>query len=311
MANIFLQHDFSGLVKGSQPIAQRFQSKIYKATLKNEKNGYERDVAIEIYNPGVFKTAEEKKAFHDEMLIQSTIYHPCLHSALHFVIAINDEDSCQVVTPFMEHGDLGAFLREVSKGNAPENWPTIQSIIIFGIAAGMASLHQSGYIHRNLKPENVLLDSNYYPQITDYGLAIKYEEGKEQKLSVGTPIYMAPEVVDDVHYTNKIDVFSYGMILYHILTLRRPWCDKKDITTFKLLKLIIDGERPEIKKGEINDGWKDLIQRCWNNDPDKRPSFIQIVNFIKDNHQDLFDAISVDEEMLDDYIERVSANLHF
>lgn len=65
----------------------------------------------------------------------------------------------------MEYGDLNKFLEEISKGNALQNWSTIQSIII---------------LHQNLKPENVVFDDKYFPQITDFELAIKFFCKKNQ-----------------------------------------------------------------------------------------------------------------------------------
>lgn len=64
----------------------------------------------------------------------------------------------------------------------------------------------------NLKPEKVLLNDNYYPQITNFRSSIKFEDGKEQTLSVCIPLYIAPEVMNDEHYTSKIDVFSLNGI---------------------------------------------------------------------------------------------------
>jgi serine/threonine protein kinase len=99
--------------------------------------------------------------------------------------------------------------------------------ILVGVAAGVAHAHERGVIHRDLKPQNVLVDAVHIPRVVDFGLA-KIEE-QESGLtrtgaSLGTPFYMAPEQFMGASQVGpKADVFSLGVMLYELITLERPF----------------------------------------------------------------------------------------
>lgn len=116
------------------------------------------------------------------------------------------------------------------------------------------------------------------------------------------PIYTAPELLENSNYTNKVDVFSYGLIIYYFLTLEVPWSHIEGIDSYELSKLVSEGKRPELQDKEIPNCWKKLIEKCWSNDPNNRPSFNKIVEMLIENKEDFFDLSLVDEEQLDDYI---------
>lgn len=89
----------------------------------------------------------------------------------------------------------------------------------------MKYIHKEGILHRNLKPENILLDSNYYPIISDFLLSQKFSQPLTKSIqiplqkAVGTPLYMAPELtLEDEFYGIGVDVFAFAMIAYEILT---------------------------------------------------------------------------------------------
>jgi serine/threonine protein kinase len=83
-----------------------------------------------------------------------------------------------------------------------------------GIAHGMAHVHSLGIIHRDLKPANILLDQDFLPRICDFGISLfDGDESASMARKVGTPRFMAPELMTLAKYGNKIDVYSYGMLL--------------------------------------------------------------------------------------------------
>lgn len=85
-----------------------------------------------------------------------------------------------------------------------------------GISSGMNYLHQLSIIHRDLKPSNILLDQQFHPKIADFG--ISRSECESTMTSIGTPYYMAPEMIASTKYDHKVDVYSFAMVLLQLFT---------------------------------------------------------------------------------------------
>jgi TPR repeat protein len=166
-----------------------------------------------------------------------------------------------------EHGSLHDMLDDESIGNAPPAWgSTAKQIVLFGVAEGMAWLHGHRIMHRNLHPANILLDDNLYPLIGDGGVTRNYSRW---------PALMAPEILAGEKYKSKIDVWSYGMIVYQIVA-GVPLFDPG--TPFQTLKeSILAGRIPEISSA-LPPGFDDLIRRCLSREPGLRPTFEVILN---------------------------------
>lgn len=277
--------------------------------------GPKKECAIKFLKSSLFDTPEARDHSIREFKCHASLNHEAVLKLIGFNIPTEKGKDYTTITEFMPNDTLDRLLEKVVKGEAPYNWETIQAINIFGIAAGMAYIHQHDIIHRDLKPSNIFLDENYHPKIGDFGLSKVFKEGTEdqidQTLGVGTPIYMAPEMIDNPHYSNKIDVYANSLVSYQLLTIQRPYSDKKSITAFSLFSDIQKGVRPTIREREISDSYLDLFERCWSGDPDRRPTFIQIVKEFIDFKDEYFDMSYIDEEEFDDYIGCVTKDLDF
>lgn len=93
-----------------------------------------------------------------------------------------------------------------------------QYLILLGIAEGMKHLHNSGIIHRNLHPSNILLDKKLYPHVSDFGYSIISDLLLSSIDSNEISPYLAPEIITNNLYTFKSDVYSFSIIAYHIIT---------------------------------------------------------------------------------------------
>ena len=144
----------------------------------------------------------------------------------------------------------------------------------------MAHIHSRGVIHRDLKPAEILLTENYEPRISDFGLSI-LNTPEKHILKCGTPIFMAPEVIDgDGFYGPAADVYSFAILLFFFYTDKIMFTGKKLITNIPTLyRTILEGTRLQIDPIIPDNSW-DLIVKCWDQDPKNRPSFDEIKKII-------------------------------
>ncbi|KAK8863860.1 hypothetical protein M9Y10_011551 [Tritrichomonas musculus] len=160
--------------------------------------------------------------------------------------------------------------------------PTIRSKIIFGVASTMKRVHNQMIIHRDLKLQNVFLDENLEPRIADFGLARVITPDVQMTMNIGTPIYMAPELFQgDTNYDSSVDVYAFAMFLYFMF-MPAPIFEPKIRSPNQMAIKIYNGQRP-LNDGSIPAHYWDLIQKCWDHSPLKRPTFADIVNILKDD----------------------------
>jgi serine/threonine protein kinase len=148
-----------------------------------------------------------------------------------------------------------------------------KTVIAYGVACGMKFLHHQNQIHLDLKPSNILLDAEFHPRICDFGmLTPSLNVNPDQTANPGTLVYMAPEMMNNMKETNKVDSFSYGMILYEMFTETKPFTD---FSPQEIQEKIRSGIRPEFPQN-IHPEMQRLISECWDGDATKRPSFENI-----------------------------------
>lgn len=186
-----------------------------------------------------------------------------------------EQDYNVLLLDYKEKGDLSNLL--YNRNMKFELTDQQKYIIILGLTLGMYYLHQHDVVHCDLKPQNILLDDNYYPYISDFGISksISQLEPMSSNFNGGTPIYTAPEKRNnkDVKDSFKTDVYSYSLVLYEILT-------PKPTKGSKLGELYRNPDfRPEINLLK-NDAQKKLIKWCWSAVPEERLDFKEIVKKI-------------------------------
>ena len=139
-------------------------------------------------------------------------------------------------------------------------------------------LHGKKLIHRDLKTHNLLLNSSWECKVADFGISTVNPTVTRAMTCIGTPVYMAPEVLSKNKYSEKADVFSFGVVLYEIFTGKLPYSDPPfdKMNQAQLMYQIVELEaRPPLDGLIIS--LQQLIRDCWNMDPRMRPSFAEII----------------------------------
>ena len=257
--------------------------------------------------------SEAVENLRNELNLQISLQHPSILQAYGYSIPIMGQGDFCLVLEYAPNKTLKEALQAEDKQISFDGWTqTKKAISIFGIAAGMLYMHQHNIMHRDLKSANILLDEHFYPKISDFAVAKSNKEGIEQMLQqtpTGTPAYMAPEILQQEPYNNKVDVFSFAIILYEIFTCKVPSEDPQNKNKFQLASFIM-GKRPTLND-RFPDFFKQLIEDCWAHDPNKRPSFAQILIRLKQAFEDeeIFDDDTYDRAEIKDYLEMVLADL--
>lgn len=234
------------------------------------------DVAIKVYS---FEehTLSALDAFHDirqEIIILSKLRdHPSIVRFIGFVM----QPRLRAVMELANHGSLKDLLKDSVKIPRLSLYQISRQI-----ASGLDFMHNRRVIHRDIKPDNILVFSltpEVNVKITDFGTA-NFLAPIGMKVLAGTPGFMAPEMFSytSYEYTTKVDVYSFAMVFYEMITKRRPFQEYQRIALPEALKR---GERPGYS--DIKDTFFGLLTMTelmivmWNQESTRRPAAGEVV----------------------------------
>lgn len=208
-------------------------------------------------------TEEEKEKLIEEVSILKTLDHPNILKVLEFY---QNEKYFFIVTEYLEGGELFDRIMEAQSFTEETAVATMEQIM-----SAVVYLHKHGFIHRDLKPENIIFetkDPNSKIKVIDFGTSCSYEKGNKLKKKLGTPYYIAPEVLKR-NYDEKCDVWSSGVIMYILLCGYPPFNGPNDKVIFQR---VVEGKFsfPEEDWSGISKQAKDLIKKMLCYDTAKR-----------------------------------------
>ncbi|GAB6029602.1 macrophage stimulating 1 receptor (c-met-tyrosine kinase) [Chamberlinius hualienensis] len=257
-------------------IGQGHFGRVYHGVLDYPGKSEPIHVAIKTLNNKEHTTDEEMEAFLNEGLMMKDFHH--INVLTLIGVCFRDNGIPMVIIPFMKHGDLLSYLRDAA------NTPTVKDLLNFGvqIAEGMKYLSDLKFVHRDLAARNCMLDEDYTVKVADFGLsrdvyesAYYCSENKKTKLPVK---WMAPESLELGQYSTKSDVWSFGVVLWELLTRGIP--PYPDVDNFDILRFLRSSRRmpqPSYCPNELYS----VMLNCWQEDSHRRPTFAELVDEVR------------------------------
>eukprot|EP01107_Rhizomastix_libera_P008390 TRINITY_DN2357_c0_g1_i1.p1 TRINITY_DN2357_c0_g1~~TRINITY_DN2357_c0_g1_i1.p1 ORF type:complete len:414 (+),score=126.53 TRINITY_DN2357_c0_g1_i1:2-1243(+) len=240
--------------------------------------GKYRGESVAVKQLSLFSMGEsEETKLENEVKIMAQLRSPFVVS---FYGAVKTADSVSIVLEYCKYGSLSSHLGQ-NKLNKE-----VKMLVALDCAKGMQFLHTNNFIHRDLKTDNVLMvslseKSPIRGKISDFGTSrvVGSKESQQMTAAVGTPSFVAPEVVGESssssEYSLPSDVYSFAMVLWHLFSEVEPYSDFK--TVFAIYAFVQSKKRLPLP---VNCPLNELIAKCWDQDPSERPTFDDIVIII-------------------------------
>ncbi|XP_027363896.1 serine/threonine-protein kinase CTR1-like [Abrus precatorius] len=233
------------------------------------------DVAVKILKAQGFDS-ERFEEFLKEVSLMRSLRHPNIVLLMGAVI---QPPKLSIVTEYLSRGSLFELLRMPNVELSLSEKRRLS--MAFDVANGMNYLHQRRppIVHRDLKSPNLLVDDSYTVKVGDFGLSrTKANTFLSSKTAAGTPEWMAPEVIRGEPSNEKCDVFSFGVILWELVTLQQPWRQFNPSQVVAAVGFM--GKRLEIPS-HVNPQAAALIELCWATEPWRRPSFSHVMKCLQ------------------------------
>src|SRR4051794_41012720 len=224
-----------------------------------------RTVAVKVLHAHLHSREEIRKRFDREAHAVARLHHP-------FILDVYDfsgpqADPSYLVTEFIRGTTLRAFADEHAFDP-----PELALVCLLPIAEALQHAHAAGVVHRDVKPENVMVREDGVVKLTDFGIAALLEPDEKFTVTgsiLGSPAHLAPETIEGKPADPRSDLFSFGTILYWLSCGKLPF---QATSPAALLRNILEGKRldPRLVRPSVSDAQARIIARCLETDPARR-----------------------------------------
>ncbi|MBA0603969.1 hypothetical protein Godav_016664 [Gossypium davidsonii] len=281
--------------------AQGAFGKLYRGTYNGE------DVAIKILerpenSPEKAQVMEQQ--FQQELMMLATLKHP---NIVRFIGACRKPMVWCIVTEYAKGGSVRQFLTRRQNRAVPLKLAVKQAL---DVARGMAYVHGLGFIHRDLKSDNLLIAADKSIKIADFGVARIEVQTEGMTPETGTYRWMAPllllvgkyspetlkktpivvhsEMIQHRPYTQKVDVYSFGIVLWELITGMLPF---QNMTAVQAAFAVVNkGVRPVVPN-DCLPVLSEIMIRCWDTNPEVRPPFTEIVKMLENAETEILTTV--------------------
>lgn len=196
------------------------------------KSQHDWKLAVKTYEKFRLKEPQKMKNLQREITILRLIKHP---NILRLLFSIEDRRQVHLITEHVE-GDLMGMVKKSEHKRLEEG---VASRLFRQVVQAVGHLHSHQIIHRDIKMENILVDSTGHVKLIDFGFAIQVPEGKKMEIYCGTPQCMSPQIIRQQPFDGKAaDVWALGIVLFHLTHGRFPF---KALTEKELYRMILTG----------------------------------------------------------------------
>src|ERR1039457_1318571 len=220
-----------------------------------------QSVALKFLTEEASRNQRLLERFHGEVRVARLVSHPNVCR----VYDIGEIEGMPFISmEYVDGEDLAELLLRIGRLPYDKALETARKL-----CAGLAAAHERGVIHRDLKPQNIMMNKRGEVVIMDFGLAAIADQLSGDEVRNGTPAYMAPEQLKGAEVTARSDIYALGLVLYEIFTGKKPF-DAKNVR--QLLEMQESTHLPSMTSSaaDIDPMVEKAIRRCLNPDPAKR-----------------------------------------
>ncbi|OHT00450.1 hypothetical protein TRFO_32855 [Tritrichomonas foetus] len=275
-----------------EKIGEGATSKVVKVALEKEHKIVENQIfALKIFKNFKNFTFRDQQNFVREIEIMSNLHHPCILKIHGFNFGFDNNETdhltgkSKIKNKKKCYPSILLSYQPTTLAEEIESLTNTEKVIsILEIVLGMRYIQEKCHlIHRDLKPNNILMNSKHHIRISDFGVTTETERSSLMTKGVGTFQYMAPEILNEEdNYNEKVDQYSFGIVLFFILMNGKlPKFKMSEVSTGKLFP--IPNSLPKFAQN--------LIINCCSFSPVERPTFSSILSTITNNNYSFFDDV--------------------